>query len=385
MKLIAGLLILFSSTVYASSENFSKALKSGKVRYITDSGLYKDAMESLLAKGWKLGSRSLKVHYKADPNQDPQPDYSEVKVITVTDAEKIQPEEIGLSVGDSDASIYAGPFVVGQDKNRYAFVLTVDGRTWGYDRNRYFVLFKPVSSLKDPKILTEVEAIPEKKAYSIKTGAEHLLPAAYASLSQKGKDLLTQLSNQKWKQSVTFETTSPWSSQLMSLTYSQSLEFKFWEDFKRMDYTARVSHPSGSAGSGPFTTIPEIFNIGEKEVTPGIYEFAIMAGNRWAMYEHANHLDFYVGNPKIFNAKSWEEAEEIFSEKFTYSYCYRGFNCSEMYAKLSFSDVKFYDASARILVLRYNESKPETLEVRYELATNPRIEALKLKTVFQAE
>lgn len=366
----------------ASTKSFMKVLKKNPVEYVTESGDYQKVMASLLAKGWTLGSKSLQVHHKADSNAEMRPDFSEVEIRTITDAGMLQPENIGLDVGSYDSLIFAGPYVVGKGEHRYAFVITVDDRTWGYSRDRYYVLFKQLSQVGVTGALTEVEYISYGQASAIKENAAFPLPAGYAALTADLKSMLTALSNKKWLRANTIDLKSMWSDRIYSSTWREELKFEFWNDFSRINYTSGVYVPNGSHTSGPFSELPKIRAIGARTVAPGVHEFIVMAGNTWAMYQKDNFMGFVRGNPELFQAKNQKEIESAQSRMVSYAYCYAGFDCAAQIKQRTWPANDSLSLDAGSITLRYDESKPDSLTIQYGM-THPVLEGA--TTEYRAE
>ena len=378
-----GLMNLIAVGAFASSKDFLAVLKKNEVQYITESKQYQAAMHSLLAKNWVLGGSSLHVYFKADPKAEKRPDFSELVLKKVTDTSNLLPEEIGVIAGDPYGRIYAGPFLAGQGERQYVFVVSVDDRPWGYDHNRYFVLFRKLKSV-DSAQATEVESIPYSSASKIKAQAFYAVPTGYQPLSAEGKKILTQASNQKWARSVSYDMKSGWSDKIFKNTWKHEFHFEFWNDFKNMNYAAKMNEPNGESNAGPFERLQNVFTIGERLVAVGVHEYAIMAGNTWALFQSENRAVFFVAKEDFFGAKSAEEATAILEKKVACNYCFDGYDCSkaDAYWTKEYTPGATYQADVGMLVIRVDESNPRSLQVRFEL-TDPRYEGL--TNIFQAE
>ncbi|MCM0605814.1 MAG: hypothetical protein KA715_06955 [Xanthomonadaceae bacterium] len=362
-----------SLPAFASSKDFFRVLKKSQVERVTDPIEFQTSLQSLLSKNWEFADGKLTIHYYPDPKADAQPDFSEFEVRTLTPPADLLASEIGIYPAESNGSIYGGPFVVGKGDQRYAFIITVDDNSWGYDRDRYFVIYKKWSELQSNSP-NQIVNISHHAASDFKTKASYPLPLGFQSASAGSKKILTDLSNHQWKRTVTFQVPSGMmtydekekkfvpSSETYQSTWSNSLKFEFWNEFNQMNYSMKINRPDGSHSIGPFTEIPKVFALGEKLVSPGVHQFAIMAGNTWAMYQDSNRADYLWTNEEFFNAKDWASAEKAHEKKYKFNICHRGHDCSQLNKQ-----TQEYRAGnsmeAGLMILEWNESQPDKLKM----------------------
>lgn len=400
MKLVLLVGVLISVNAFAASDAFFSALNRGQTRMITDSQFFQKALHALLSKNWALGSSSLVV------------DETPGKRKRVTDAAKLKPEEIGISIGSGTGGVYAGPYQIGQGKDQYVFVMTVDSRSYGYDHDRYYVIYRKLEALDETP--SEIESISSKRAYRVKENVQYPLPSGYSPLNEAGKTALIELSNKNWIRSIQYDVPSIFSDskKVYRSTWKHSFHFGFWNDFKRMNYSMKLEQPNRENSVGPFQdSLPVLFTMGERVISPGIHEYAIIAGNTWAMYQSANQMTVVTANEDFFNTKSWDQADKELLKRVPNDYWFPGFERSRTECEAEVASLPERNRNAKtvpntievlnentyrcthpleaggsadagLIVLRVDESKPNSLEVRYEL-TDPRVEGL--TNSFQAD
>lgn len=362
---------LITLPAFAHSADFFKVLKKSEVKHITEPSEFQTALQSLLTKNWALAYGRLKIQYKADPKAEPRPDFSEVEFKTINNPADLHADELGICPDESNGCVYGGPFVIGKGDQKFAFILTVDDRTWGYDRDQYFVIYKKWSELKlDTPHL--VASLPYSVASTIKKNASYPLPLGFQAPSDSGKKLLTELSNRQWLREVTHH----WEEELYDFQdghwvkvkkpqasyYSNSFKFEFWNDFKNINYKMILKEPMSLHTLGPYTNVPDVFALGEKEVAPGVHQFAILAGNRWAMYQGSNRADYLWTNEEFFNATDINQADHLYSQKFAFSICHKGHDCSKMYKQV-LERRAGNDMEAGLMILEWNEAHPDEIKM----------------------
>ena len=344
-----------------------------KASHFTDSLQYAEVLKGLLAKNWSLAEGPIKVWHKDDPFASPREDFSEVKEIKIKDANQADPEDLGLDIGFPLNTIYAGPYLAQHNNKNYAFLMTIDSRTWGSKHNRCFVFYKELGKIIDSSVKTSLISIQCDKAQKIKSSATFPKIEGYTELNNEGKNLLNELSNKEWAKKVSvanpyFEGTT--------IDWKENFTFSFWNNFTFFNYFSVLSTPSSDHRVGPFDNsyMPEIVQIGMRVVSEKITEFVIWAHRPDFMSQGANMMTFARANDALWSAKSYEEVEEI-KAKTSRTFCYEGFDCSKRLADERKWPSLQQPIEANYIVLRYDLDLPNQLVIRYEMV-DPRFPSL---------
>ncbi|MGE0614228.1 MAG: hypothetical protein AB7P04_01195 [Bacteriovoracia bacterium] len=394
MKSVVRLVVVVSLSLCGVASTQAGGVSSSMVAaakqtaiYISDSPTYRRAINGLLDWPWKLADGKIVVWRKAVEDAPTTEDLRELKKLTITSIDELRLSEIGLSdPGLPDPGIYGGPYQMKLKGSEFVFLLTRDGRPWGYDHDRCFMLFKDVTAVATPGSETGVIDLTCKDASKIKEGARFIRPSGFQDLTAAGKDLLTALSNRSWARTSTIEykpfpVEEP--NNVYSVNSKEEFQFSFWGDFQYFDYRSAYRHSSQWGSIGRFVDKQVIAQIGMRTAANGATEFLVWAHHPNFQYQRANKMGFNHTIDGVWSATSREELAEIRSKSADRLFkCFQGWDCSWRKNILknywSLND----DIAAQYIVIQYDPARPDGLGVQFH-GVDARFDTL--SSTFQAE
>lgn len=359
---------------------FVEAAKLGAM-HLTDSQEYSETLKSLLIGDWVMEQKEIRVWHKPDSKADAREDLSEVEEKVIRSAAEVVPMEIGLGNGSPIGRIYGGPYLLNYKNTEYLFALSRDDRTWGYDHDRCFMLYKKKSEVQAKEPKTHLRGLSCKDANQITSNAIVPEIPGFEALSERGKEILNGLSDRQWSKTKDLRFRSSWTDREVLASWKEKFKFNFWDDFSKFNYQNSFSDSGGSSHwIGPFTDLPVVRKIGERKVNSDVSEFVIWADRRFFFLEIHRHMSFVTGKSEFWAAESMDQVKAIEEPSLAwYRYPALEKEGDEIYGR--HRDV-YHHADAHYIVLRYDETKPGELEVQFHMV-DPLFPSV--TTVYQAE